>query len=70
VADDGVVEMTIVFAPGETSRVIQGYSPKPPVVTAQTGTAGAVSFNPDTQRFQFSVSPSEAGTVVVQIAPR
>jgi hypothetical protein len=70
VADDGVVEMTIAFAPDETSRVIQGYSNEPPIVTAQTGTAGAVSFNQATQRFQFPVSQNGAGTAVVQIAPK
>ena len=70
VTDDGVVEMTIAFAPGETNRVIQGYSPKPPLATAQTGTAGTVSFNPDTQRFQFPVWGSKDGIAVVQIASR
>jgi hypothetical protein len=67
VTDDGTMELTVAFAPGESSRIIQGYSPKPPVVTAQTGTVSSVSFDPAAQRFRFSVSTGADGTATVQI---
>jgi len=68
VSDDGVLEMGVAFAPGETSRVITGYAAKAPVVTAQTGAVSSVSFDPTTQRFQFSVTASGGGAAMVEIA--
>ena len=68
VQDDGEVEVTVNFAAGEAGRVIEGYSIKPPTVTAETGTAGAVKFDTTAKRFRFSVGPDGAGIAVVRIA--
>jgi hypothetical protein len=68
VTDDGVLELAVAFAPGEIRRTIQGYSPEPPAVTAQTGTVGSVSYNAAMQRFRFSVSAGADGTATVDIA--
>jgi len=65
--DDGTVNLTVAFAPGETSRTIHGYSTTAVMVTAQEGTAGTASFDATTQRFQFDLSPGEDGTATVQI---
>jgi len=68
VTDDSDLELTVAFAPGESNRIIHGYSRTPPVITAQKGTVSSSSYNPTMQRFRFSVSPSADGTALVEIA--
>jgi hypothetical protein len=47
----------VMFSPQEKSLRLFGYAPRPPSVTARTGTVGEVSFDPPTGRFEFDVSP-------------
>ncbi len=68
VTDDGVLELVVAFAPGESRRTLHGYSPKLPVVMAQKGTVSSVSYDPATQRFRFSVSAGADSSAVVDIA--
>lgn len=48
---------TVVFSPQERSLRLFGYAPRPPSVSARTGTVGGVSFDRLTGRFEFEVSP-------------
>jgi len=68
--DDSDLELTVAFAPGESNRIIHGYSLKPPVITAQKGMVSSSSYNPTMQRFRFSVSPGVDGTAMVEIAAK
>jgi hypothetical protein len=65
--DYGVVHVNVVFANGEKSRILSGYSPSAPVARASAGTAGPVKFDAATQRFQLAVSPGADGTASVRI---
>ncbi len=65
--DDGGVHLTVAFAAGETTRRIEGYSPRPVTVTASTGAASQLTYNPSTHRFAVTVTPSPDGTAAIQI---
>jgi hypothetical protein len=65
--DYGVVHVDVVFANGEKSRILSGYSPSAPVARASVGTAGPVKFDAASQRFQLAVSPGADGTASVRI---
>jgi hypothetical protein len=67
VVDHGVLEVEVTFAPDESSLVIQGYSPTPPVVTARKGDAEAPVYETATQLFSVSVSKDSSGTAVIEI---
>ena len=67
VTDDGVLEFTVAFAPGETTRVIHGYSRSQPIITVRSGEAGALAYNPVTQRFHVSVSGDAGGSAVIDL---
>jgi hypothetical protein len=54
--DDGVLEFGVAFGPGEGSRVIHGYSPVQPTITALTGDVESPSYDPYTHLFSVSVS--------------
>jgi hypothetical protein len=68
VVDDGVLEVAMAFAPGEGSRVIYGYSPARPAVTALKGDAAVLSYDPSTHLFRVSVSESGDGSAVVRMS--
>jgi hypothetical protein len=50
--------VTVTFAPQEKSVRLFGYAMRRPAITAQTGSAGAVTFDEESGRFEVSVSPS------------
>jgi hypothetical protein len=50
--------VTLTFAPQETAVRLFGYAMRRPAITAQTGSAGDVTFDERTGRFEVSVSPS------------
>jgi hypothetical protein len=66
--DDGSVHLTVSFAAGETTRRIEGYSPRPVTVTASQGVASQVTYDASTHRFVVTVGPSASGTASIQIA--
>ena len=66
-ADDGILEVTIAFAPGEGSRIIHGYSPRPPSVTVLSGGAEIPAYDPSTHLFRVSVSGDDGGSAVIQL---
>jgi hypothetical protein len=65
--DDGVVQATVLFAPGETSRTLFGYSPAAPVVTATNGSAGIPAYDENSRLFRVDVTPGDDGSAVVTI---
>jgi hypothetical protein len=67
--DDGVLEVSVAFAPGENFRLIHGYSPSAPAVTALKGTASAPVYDSITQRFSVRVSADADGDAIVQVIP-
>jgi hypothetical protein len=67
IADYGVVHVSVVFANGEKSRILTGYSPAAPVARASMGTAGPVKFDPATRRFQIVLSAGADGTAALRI---
>ena len=50
--------VTVTFAPQEKAVRLFGYATRRPAITAQMGSAGEVTFDERTGRFQVSVSPS------------
>ena len=69
VIDDGVLEVAVTFAQGESDCVLHGYSPSAPKVTAKAGAAGVPSYDPATRLFRVSLLPGNDGSAVVDIAP-
>ncbi|MEO7142674.1 MAG: hypothetical protein ABI165_04150 [Bryobacteraceae bacterium] len=67
VTDSGVLEATVLFAAGETSRTLYGYAPTAPVASAQRGSATPVRFDPATQLFHLDVSPDSGGEAVIDL---
>ncbi len=67
-ADDGAAHVTVVFARGETSRTIFGYSPSAPVATATAGGAGSVTYDPATARFSVDVTPGQDQTASLDLS--
>ena len=49
---------TVVFAPQETSARLSGFAPRRPVAVAKSGSAGGMSFDPLTGRFEVTVAPA------------
>ena len=65
--DDGVVEATVLFAQGETSRTLFGYAPIQPSVSATSGTAGVPSYDENSHLFRVEVTPGGEGFAVITI---
>lgn len=60
-SDTGSVQATMIFAQGETSLTVYGYSPKQSTVTASNGSVGPVNYNSATGLFNVAVSPGSGG---------
>ena len=65
--DNGTVQATITFAPGEQSVALSGYSLTPPVITASTGTINLITYNISTHLFRFVVTPSDDQSATISI---
>jgi hypothetical protein len=55
--DDGTVQATVAFAPGEHTVTLHGYALRKPKVTASDGSVGPLSYDPASHLFNFTVSP-------------
>ena len=66
--DDGVLEVSVAFASGESFRMLHGYSPSAPAVSALEGTAGTPVYDSGTQRFSVRVSGNASAKAVLRIA--
>jgi hypothetical protein len=58
VEDRNRLTVAVTFAPQEKSVRLFGYAMRRPAITAQAGSAGEVTFDEQTGRFEVSVSPS------------
>ena len=66
--DDGTVDATVLFAEGETTRTLFGYSPTRVLATSVAGTHGLAAWDPTTQIFRVKVRPDPAtGSARVRI---
>jgi hypothetical protein len=65
--DDGSVHLTVAFAPGETERVIRGYAPFRPGISADSGSLGQVRYNRTSGQFSVSVMPGTGHTAKIHI---
>jgi hypothetical protein len=66
VSDNGTVDVTVAFAPGERARTIFGYSPKAVQVTSLSGANRNTQWDPSTGIFTALVLPYK-GSAHVQI---
>jgi hypothetical protein len=66
-SDTGRIHATISFGKGESPMVLSGYAPRSPVIMAQSGRVGAVSYTRSTHLFHVVVAPSTNGTAVLEI---
>jgi hypothetical protein len=63
------VNLTVVFAKGETARTLQGYSAAPLTASARDGRVRRLAHDPDTGLFTMQVLPGRDGTAAVQLLP-
>lgn len=61
-SDDGVLDASFVFAPGERSITVQGWARAKPLVDAVDGRLGALNFDSDSGRFRVELFPTTSGT--------
>jgi hypothetical protein len=66
-SDDGALHATVVFAAGEASRTLRGYSPTAPAAAASNGSVSGVRYDPATGLFAVDVMPGADGTASVDI---
>lgn len=66
--DTGTVQATVAFAPGEKVVRLHGYAPTCPQISATSGSIYAVSYNPSTHLFSFSVTAGAANVAIVRIS--
>ena len=62
--DDGVVNISLEFAPAETGTTIWGYSPSAPVVNAIRNGTSAVNYFPASQVFFITIRPEASAQEV------
>ena len=63
----GRIEATIIFAQGEDSRIIYGYSPFPPTIRMLRGKIGRFVYSSEIQLFYAEIFGDSSGTAVVSI---
>ena len=68
-ADNGTVQANVAFASGEGAVTLSGYAPMQPQVSASNGSVGAVSYNPTTHLFSFSVTQGSGNAASITITP-
>jgi hypothetical protein len=66
-SDDGVLETTLAFAPGEQSIIVHGWAPSAPIASAAEGRAGRVAYDEPSGRFHVEVLPGRSGVARLQM---
>ena len=66
-SDDGALHVRLAFAPGETARTLQGYSPDAPSVAASDGAAALSGYDSTTRIFTVTVWPGPDGAAAVDL---
>jgi hypothetical protein len=65
--DHGAARLQILFASGETSRTIMGFSPVAPIVRSIEGAVGPVVYDEATHLFQVPVMPGHGSTARIRL---
>jgi hypothetical protein len=65
--DNGKVRVTIAFATGEHSRIVQGYSPTTPVIRSIKGKVGTPTYDTAAHLFGVPVSADLSGVAELEI---
>ncbi len=70
-ADAGVIQTTVSFAPGETNVTLTGYAPSLPYMGALSGSLSGTSYDPAAHLFSLNVTPDGAqmATVALSLSP-
>jgi hypothetical protein len=68
--DNGAVQATVTFAPGEGAVTLHGYAPAAPTATARDGAVGPVSYDLATHLFSVPVSAGHNGSAMITLAAR
>ncbi len=66
-SDDGTVQATVSFAPGEKRVILHGYAPTRPQVSAIDGLVGSLSYNARSHLFSVPVSPGAQMAATIEI---
>jgi len=67
VADNGVVDVTVSFAPGEKTRTLFGFAPMAVAVTSLAGAHRAPVWDPASELFTVVVTPDASGTAHLRL---
>jgi hypothetical protein len=68
-ADDGTVRLTVAFAPGETARTIQIYSPALPRIGIRDGSIAATEYNTKSGLFSVTLTPGPDAQAEILLLP-
>ena len=66
--DNGTITATVVFATGESTVTVSGWSPTQPAASATTGAVGAVTYDAASGLFSVPVSPGSNSTAQISIS--
>jgi hypothetical protein len=66
-SDDGILDASFAFAPGEASIIVQGWSAAAPAVIPIEGHAGRIEFDETSGRFRLEVLAGGSGTARIQM---
>jgi len=67
-ADAGVVQATVSFAPAETNVLLSGYAPSMPYAWATGGAVSAVNYDSVKHTFSLNVAPGVTGTAALALS--
>ncbi len=67
-SDNGTVSATVLFATGETSVNVWGWSPTQPQITASNGTVGSIAYDATTGLFSAPISPGANATAQLSVS--
>ena len=68
VADNGTLQLTVQFTPGEGPVTLHGYAPTPPTATATSGGIDSNTYDAKTNRFTLTVTASAAHQATLTLA--
>jgi hypothetical protein len=66
-SDDGILDASFAFAPGEASIIVQGWSASVPAAIPIVGHVGRIEFDETSGRFRLEVLAGDSGTARIQM---
>jgi hypothetical protein len=66
-SDDGILDASFAFAPGEASIIVQGWSASVPAAIPIEGHVGRIEFDETSGRFRLEVLAGDSGTARIQM---